>query len=64
MATRSWTIPRPGTPLDICSRTYPPGLLPQEITDKAPDKKARAHAWPKAIEFIRQLPWRLEPGSL
>ncbi len=42
----------------------PPGLLPQEITDKAPDKKARAHAWPKAIEFIRQLPWRLEPGSL
>lgn len=33
----------------------PPGLLPQEITDQAPDKAARADAWPRAVEFIRQL---------
>jgi acetyl esterase/lipase len=33
----------------------PAGLLPQEITDKAADKAARADAWPRAITFIRQL---------
>ena len=33
----------------------PPGLLPQEITDKAADKAARADAWPRAVEFIRKL---------
>jgi len=33
----------------------PPGLLPPEITDEAPDKAARADAWPRAVEFIRRL---------
>jgi uncharacterized protein len=33
----------------------PPGLLPQEISDAATDKAARADAWPRAVEFIRQL---------
>jgi dienelactone hydrolase len=33
----------------------PPGVLPQEITDLASDKAARADAWPRTVEFIRQL---------
>jgi dienelactone hydrolase len=33
----------------------PSGLLPPEITDEAADKAARADAWPRAVEFIRQL---------
>jgi len=33
----------------------PSGLLPQEITDKAADKAARADAWPRVVEFIRKL---------
>jgi hypothetical protein len=32
----------------------PPGLLPQKITDQAPDNAGRVDAWPKAVEFIRQ----------
>jgi dienelactone hydrolase len=33
----------------------PTGLLPQELTDTAADKAARADAWAKAVTFIRQL---------
>jgi len=33
----------------------PPGLLPPGITDEAPDKAARADAWPRTVEFIRRL---------
>jgi dienelactone hydrolase len=29
--------------------------VPQEIIDEAPDKAARADAWPKVIAFIQQL---------
>jgi dienelactone hydrolase len=33
----------------------PAGLLPDELTDTDPDRAARADAWPKAVQFVRQL---------
>jgi dienelactone hydrolase len=33
----------------------PAGLLPPELTDTDRDRVARADAWPKAVQFIRQL---------
>lgn len=33
----------------------PAGLLPAELTDTDQDRAARADAWPKAVQFIRQL---------
>jgi dienelactone hydrolase len=47
--------PEAGHSLGYLLPQRPPGLLPQEITDEAPTRAARADAWPKAIEFIRQL---------
>jgi BAAT / Acyl-CoA thioester hydrolase C terminal len=34
----------------------PAGLLPPGITDHTADQKVRADAWPKTIQFLRQLP--------
>lgn len=47
--------PQAGHSLGYLLPQLPPGLLPQEIIDEAPDKAARADAWPKVIAFIRQL---------
>jgi dienelactone hydrolase len=33
----------------------PAGLLPEEFPDEAADKAARSDAWPKAVDFIREL---------
>lgn len=46
--------PQAGHSLGYLLPHLPPGLLPPEITDQAPDKAARADAWPEAVEFIRQ----------
>jgi hypothetical protein len=47
--------PEAGHSLRYLLPELPPGLLPREITDEAADKAARANAWPKAVEFIREL---------
>lgn len=47
--------PEAGHSLGYLLPQLPRGLLPQDITDQAPDKAARAHAWPRVVAFIRQL---------
>jgi dienelactone hydrolase len=47
--------PKAGHSVGYLFPHLPPGLLPQEITDQAPDKATGADAWPRAVEFIRQL---------
>ena len=34
----------------------PAGLLPPDLTDGPADEAGRSDAWPKAVEFLRQLP--------
>jgi dienelactone hydrolase len=48
--------PRAGHSLGYLIPRLPPGLLPPGITDHAADQMARADAWPKTIQFLRQLP--------
>ncbi len=47
--------PEAGHSLGYLLPQLPPGLLPREITDEAPDKAARTDAWPRVVAFIRQL---------
>jgi dienelactone hydrolase len=47
--------PAAGHSLGYLIPCLPAGLLPEEIFDEAPDKAARADAWPKAVDFIRRL---------
>jgi hypothetical protein len=47
--------PRASHSLGYLIPELPAGLLPQDITDTAANKAARADAWSKAVTFIRQL---------
>lgn len=47
--------PDAGHSLGYLIPQLPPGLLPPDITDTALDKAARADAWPRVVEFFRQL---------
>jgi dienelactone hydrolase len=47
--------PKAGHSVGYLTPELPAGLLPAELSDGPEERAARADAWPKAVEFLRQL---------